>query len=270
MFPVPTHTRQPSLPQPPAMYPYSMPVPQQPTDQPYSLTMQHALQNDPSKPARYSLPAMPPRRQSDAYISPQTAIIPPQSHVVNHNNLTVPNTRPPYQRPNSDSNVPSRPIPSSLPSTPLKAPATSSPNLPKLTTPAARRPRASSTPASPTATGAGITQCSGVTKAGNRCTRQVKAGPSLAVVHPEVELERFCFQHTKEVMGPSGFYSRKTASDWVKFEGILITSRRNTDLDVTNCRLDTGLSSARHSSSFEDGDGKATIQIGCSRIHIYI
>ena len=33
-------------------------------------------------------------------------------------------------------------------------------------------------------------------------------------------LPRFCFQHTKEIMSPSGYYSRKNG-EWVKFEGNL-------------------------------------------------
>lgn len=257
-FPVPSPARQPSLPQPPSMYPYPVPVvPQRPANQPYSMTMQHAIHG---KPARYSLPATPPRRQSnDAYFIPsQKPTIPTQAPVVNYNNLTVPNTRPPHQRPSSDPNVPSRPIPASLPSTPLKVPASSSPNLPKLTPPAARRPRANSTPASPTTATAGVTQCSGVTKAGNRCTRQVKAGPSLSVVHPEVQLERFCFQHTKEVMAPSGFYSRKNGTEWVKFEGMPLRLSQSVG-GVIGCRLDTGLPPAGYSSGFENGDGEAEI-----------
>jgi hypothetical protein len=62
-------------------------------------------------------------------------------------------------------------------------------------------------------------QCSGVTKAGKQCTRMVKMGPALSQVSPDADVERFCYQHTKEVLGPTGFYSKKTATDWIKFEG---------------------------------------------------
>lgn len=86
-----------------------------------------------------------------------------------------------------------------------------------------RRParrRATSVPVSPStsSSGDGLTQCSGVTKAGKRCTRQVKVGTALSDIDPDAQIERFCHQHTKEILGPSGFYSRKTGRDWIKFE----------------------------------------------------
>ena len=91
------------------------------------------------------------------------------------------------------------------------------------------RPRASSSPSSPVI-GKSVSsgtkgdddkiQCSGVTKKGDRCTRLVKAPPPLSFQDPDAALPRFCFQHTKEVLEPTGFHSRKGGRDnWVTFEG---------------------------------------------------
>ena len=36
-------------------------------------------------------------------------------------------------------------------------------------------------------------------------------------------IERFCFQHTKELLGPTGFYARSQdggAQDWIDFAGV--------------------------------------------------
>ncbi|PPR02199.1 hypothetical protein CVT24_011426 [Panaeolus cyanescens] len=63
-------------------------------------------------------------------------------------------------------------------------------------------------------------QCAGVTKAGKRCTRKVKGGPALAAYdfdNSETNLAKFCHQHSKELMGPSGYYARKNG-EWVDFE----------------------------------------------------
>lgn len=68
-------------------------------------------------------------------------------------------------------------------------------------------------------------QCAGLTKSGKRCTRQVKSRPALFHAlenanHPDFRdqpIELFCFQHSKELMGPSGFYARKNGV-WVNFQ----------------------------------------------------
>lgn len=93
------------------------------------------------------------------------------------------------------------------------------------------RPRAESSPPTPIVSTAGSaagkngandkTQCSGMTKKGERCTRQVKAPPPLSILDPDTRFPRFCFQHTKEVLEPSGFHSRKGGRDnWVTFAGV--------------------------------------------------
>ncbi|KAF5384547.1 hypothetical protein D9757_006424 [Collybiopsis confluens] len=97
-----------------------------------------------------------------------------------------------------------------------------------------RRPRATSTPPTPITSNSVVTgvsgqiQCSGVTKAGKRCTRMVKGGPALVSVWgPGVaaapdscvntnaagSVERFCHQHAKELLTPSGFYARRQVRD---------------------------------------------------------
>lgn len=62
-------------------------------------------------------------------------------------------------------------------------------------------------------------QCAGITKAGKRCTRQVKmsfAGDNGE--NDEENIPRFCYQHTDEILSPTGYYAKKTGN-WVSFEG---------------------------------------------------
>ncbi|EJD06127.1 uncharacterized protein FOMMEDRAFT_104617 [Fomitiporia mediterranea MF3/22] len=98
----------------------------------------------------------------------------------------------------------------------------SSPARLEVSTP--KRPRAvSSPPMSPTASkgssngkaGDERTQCSGRTKKGERCTRQVKTDPALNALYPDIAVERFCFQHKKEVNEQSGYYWKSNV--WVDF-----------------------------------------------------
>ncbi|KAF8078060.1 hypothetical protein FPV67DRAFT_1463957 [Lyophyllum atratum] len=93
-------------------------------------------------------------------------------------------------------------------------PNASSPTKPK-------RLRASSTPVNSLASSS-RQQCAGVTKAGKRCTRLVKSGTAFLQAQNDAEdgdspVEVFCFQHTKELLGPSGYYARKDGK-WVDFE----------------------------------------------------
>ncbi|KAK0487936.1 hypothetical protein IW261DRAFT_1655804 [Armillaria novae-zelandiae] len=100
-------------------------------------------------------------------------------------------------------------VPSSTPVSPSPSARLSPPaSEPKL-----ERPRTSSTSPDPNAPP--DTRCSGVTKAGRRCARQVK---NRGVALPGVE--RFCFQHTKGLLNPTGFYARRKgtqAPEWVEF-----------------------------------------------------
>jgi hypothetical protein len=120
----------------------------------------------------------------------------------------------------------SNPMPTSLPKPP--ASGSSSPRPPATGKPASlptpvKESKSESGSISGTSTPAkkpGQEQCSGVTKAGKRCTRMVKARPALVSIDSDDSdsLSRFCHQHSKELMTPSGYYSRKNG-EWVKFEG---------------------------------------------------
>ncbi|TRM62760.1 hypothetical protein BD626DRAFT_548577 [Schizophyllum amplum] len=91
-----------------------------------------------------------------------------------------------------------------------------------------KRPRANSQPPQPVrrdspprkAVGTAV-QCAGFTRAGPRCTRLVKTGPALAAMQgsddDDEAILRFCFQHSKEVLQPTGFYARKNGT-WVDFK----------------------------------------------------
>ncbi|KAJ3881937.1 hypothetical protein F5051DRAFT_458533 [Lentinula edodes] len=112
-------------------------------------------------------------------------------------------------------------------------PSTSAPNFfptPHQPPQHAGRPLPSSPSGAPPlpsrATGvSGQIQCSGVTKAGKRCTRLVKGGPALVNVWgtnspTSGDVERFCHQHAKELLGPSGFYARKQHRDGRQGQGL--------------------------------------------------
>jgi len=111
-------------------------------------------------------------------------------------------------------------FPASQPPTPAKIGI--SPGSVFDTPPVEKRKRGSSEPPSPSDEKKAQTEirCSGQTKAGKRCTRLVKAGPPLAIVHPDTEdVERFCFQHAKDVFSQSGFYLKgKERNEFIKFE----------------------------------------------------
>lgn len=199
-FPMPTHV----VPPPPVLHnftPFQMPTPNRDGSR-QSLTMKYA-QEDPRPPVP---PKDFPRRPS----------LPP----TNPNNLLLED----YQiRPSSDTSIP-RPFPASLPSTPAKpAKPGVSPGPILDTPPIQKRERRSSEPTSPSDEKKEQLeiQCSGQTKSGKRCTRVVKVGPSLAIVHPDAEdVERFCFQHVKDVFSQTGFYLKgEERTEFIKFEG---------------------------------------------------
>lgn len=84
------------------------------------------------------------------------------------------------------------------------------------------RKRSASTPPTPTDQNDQF-RCAGVTKAGKRCVRIVKTGGALAQVignnqdQDSPALPRFCHQHQKEVLEPSGYYSKKNG-EFVTFD----------------------------------------------------
>ena len=181
-----------------------MPIPWRPPSGRYSTTMQMALQpqshHTPSPHRPPSLPAVP---------SP----IPPSD-------TTAASTTP------LDANC------SEPPTTPAKF------NI----------SHTSSTQTSPSQSGGVSQQCAGVTKAGKRCTRRVKSGPALSRALESEDpphggsspIERFCFQHTKELLRPSGFYARKNGV-WVDFTGqqrfLLFSAFCYVSLDWIPCYL---------------------------------
>lgn len=138
---------------------------------------------------------------------------------------------PPQGIPVSDTNlIPPNPAPhfySSAPSSGHTSPA-----------PKPSRLRASSMPPSPATSSSSdngnTVQCAGTTKAGKRCARQVKSPPLVSFyAAPSSEpIERFCFQHEKEVLEPTGFYSHKAGGGWVKFEGLFHIKSENHALIV--------------------------------------
>ncbi|KAJ3737649.1 hypothetical protein DFJ43DRAFT_987288 [Lentinula guzmanii] len=178
-------------------------------------------------PSPYSTPGSSPAYTPVAH-TPQYPTQPPPS-------TSTPNFFPTPHRAGRPLPSPSGPYPAGAP------PLPSSPTRPILNTqfnsPSAGptkqhgktgRPRASSTPPTPTAGVSGVSgqiQCSGVTKAGKRCTRLVKGGPALVSVWGAASptsgnVERFCHQHAKELLGPSGFYARRQHRDQSHGQGL--------------------------------------------------
>ncbi|KDQ12363.1 hypothetical protein BOTBODRAFT_113261 [Botryobasidium botryosum FD-172 SS1] len=149
----------------------------------------------------------------------------------------MPNTSTPYPHTQATLTAPVTPAripnPSSIGS--ARLPFVSTPNLlQSFQTPASpppslppRKKRASSiSPPSPTASEAPSSgsppadtiQCGGVTKSGKQCSRLIKTVHPLSFISPGVPIERYCFQHTKELLLPTGFYSRAKPTEWIKFE----------------------------------------------------
>jgi len=204
-FPVPMH----AVPPPPVLHdftPFKMPTPnREGTGQ--SLTMKYAQED--------LRPPVPPKD-----FPRKPSLLPTNSNGRLQGNPAIPDHITYQLRPSSDTSLP-RPFPASLPSTPAKPDV--SPGLAFDITPIDKRKRGSSEPPSPSdeKKDQSEIQCSGQTKAGKRCTRLVKVGPPLAIVHPDAEdVERFCFQHVKDVFSQSGFYLRRKEQDeFIKFEG---------------------------------------------------
>ena len=243
-FPVPMHV----VPPPPVMHtftPFQMPTPNH-EGPVQSLTMKYA-QEDPRPPVppkdfprRPSLPPTNPPTNSDAHLQ---------------GDLTVPDPTIYQIHPSSDTSLP-RPSPASQPSTPAK-PGISSGSIFD-TPPTDKRKRGSSEPPLPSdeKKDQSEVQCSGQTKAGKRCTRLVKVGPPLAIVHPDADdVERFCYQHVKDVFSQSGFYLKgKERNDFIKFDGARSSGTSRfylVSLILDTPRLDTQLSTHRHSGGAE-------------------
>lgn len=61
-----------------------------------------------------------------------------------------------------------------------------------------------------------VVQCSGITKVQERCTRMIKINYPFDGASDKIE--RFCYQHTKEVLKPTGYYACQNTI-WVDFDG---------------------------------------------------
>ncbi|TEB35916.1 hypothetical protein FA13DRAFT_1752644 [Coprinellus micaceus] len=210
---------RPALSAPPSMMPVPF-APFPPPDQP-SLTMQMAL--DPNvqlAPRPSSTPTKPTKPTSPKPNSPSKPHL-PHKPVSDTTPSKPSSSKPAGSKPNANA-TPTKPKPNrvSLPQTPPK--------------------KISSTPSSAPSTPsgkAGQVQCSGTTKAGKRCTRMVKAAPALEEVIEDGEdgesnppLERFCHQHAKELLSPSGCYARKNG-EWIDF-GVWIPAYLQTETQL--------------------------------------
>lgn len=144
--------------------------------------------------------------------------------------LMPPGPQTPPSRPQSTSVLP----PPSYPSSSLSIADSGSKPAEKLTP---SRRRATSEPPSPsTPSKNGTVQCSGVTKAGKQCTRQVKCGSALSTLNPNEQMDRFCYQHTKELLAVVGFYSHKVANEYIKFQGSLRDICHYVHINLTGSR----------------------------------
>ena len=230
-FPVPMHVTPP----PPVLHdftPFRMPTPNK-EGFGQSLTMKYAQED--------LRPPVPPKD------FPRKPTLPPGN--LNHHLQeypTIPDHTTYQIRPSSDTSLP-RPFPASQPSTPAKSGI--SPGSKFDPPPTDKLKRGSSEPPSSSdeKKDQSDVQCSGHTKAGKRCTRLVKVGPPLAIVHPDAEdVERFCFQHVKDVFSNSGFYlKRDEGQEFIKFEGAHLTGTSAFHSKLSNpraTRLDTQLS----------------------------
>ncbi|KDR81500.1 hypothetical protein GALMADRAFT_239483 [Galerina marginata CBS 339.88] len=212
-----------------------------------SLTISNAEKHDPVPSAAPFIGGFNPAVQGNFYGANHLTSPNPTDHSLSAPNLSMPLAIPtPYVtypqsltmqmalRPDQDippiGRVHSNPIPSSstlhgYTAFPAPGPSVSSrpSNNAPLTIPStpskASKSEVSSTVSTPSQK-SGQVQCSGVTKAGKRCNRMIKIKPSaatLALEDEEWSLPQFCHQHTKELLGPSGYYARKNG-EWVKFE----------------------------------------------------
>lgn len=188
--------------------PPQMPAPRIPSNQ-HSLTMQMAL-----LPANDSTTTSIPM----FHISPPQLI--PEQSTSSFRSFSRPLGRTEYTGPSISAPSLAPPHPRSASGFPSSAPST--PSIPR---PTLKSGHSDPTSDKPTVIeNLAQCQCAGITKAGKRCTRTVKNGAALSqyIVKDnggdEPPLERFCFQHAKEVLGPSGYYARKNG-EWLNFEG---------------------------------------------------
>jgi hypothetical protein len=75
-------------------------------------------------------------------------------------------------------------------------------------------------------------------------------------------IPRFCHQHIKELLGPSGYYARKTG-EWVEFEGMISQCRLIVGRNpyVPSRRLDTFIPATGNTSLTESRNGEGTVTV---------
>jgi hypothetical protein len=103
-----------------------------------------------------------------------------------------------------------------------------------------------------------VVQCSGITKAQKLCTRMVKINYPLGGTSDKIE--RFCYQHTKEILKPTGYYPCQN-SNWVDFHrNILLFLISTIPLTLVFSSLDTYIFGRIHASNLTNGDGEGEIR----------
>ncbi|KAH7908590.1 hypothetical protein BJ138DRAFT_1157352 [Hygrophoropsis aurantiaca] len=170
-----------------------------------------------------------PLPRPPGFVSMPTPQVGNQSLTMQHalNVLGGPSNRPPLAAVPEVHSPPSRPHSESV----LSPPALTQPSIstslarPSLPVTPQNRPRAASTPVSPTvsssgknATNANTVQCASTTKTGKRCSRQVKL-PS-AHSHVDPAPVAYCHQHRDAMfIAQSGFYARLPGrpDKWIEF-----------------------------------------------------
>jgi hypothetical protein len=188
-----------AIPPPPVLY-SRMPVPRK-----TSLTMQYAITG--SLPPQGVL-ATPPR----VPITHRPVVGPSYS-------TTELGLRTPVPRPASGDLPTPPPLPPSLGHSRTPQPPKLQPAPPLYHRRARSEPLSPPPPPAtpPSDVGKETRQCCGITAAGKRCRKQVKA--SGAQAHTDCDV--FCHVHANKVGEPSGFYDRKTGQTFVEFQGEL-------------------------------------------------
>ncbi|EMD34427.1 hypothetical protein CERSUDRAFT_117298 [Gelatoporia subvermispora B] len=203
-FPIPsTYGAAPPgpLPVPPARI--AMPVPAHEARQDISQTMRYAL----GTPTR-----TPPR--SGTSLRPPIAATP----VRPHSDPELPPSS--LAGPATPSAAPARPHSSSV----IQTPASTSRK--PAATPLQRDTSNDSSPPSPSSTSAtgpppDSVRCSAITQKGVRCSRKVQVGPALTRLDSTAEVIRFCHQHVKQVLEPTGFYLENKLTktkQWIDYQ----------------------------------------------------
>ena len=135
------------------------------------------------------------------------------------------------------------------------------------------RPRAVSAPLSPaTSSGKNTTQCSGMTKAGKQCSRQVKLPATHSHLDPTPVL--YCHQHKETMLSAqTGFYVRKAgnADRFVEFSCMrTLEVKQSTGRLISFRRLYTHIPADGYPTGFESRNGESNISCRCPWIYLHL